>query len=149
VSQLNSGHHTTGRLPPANGIRSHSRAFGVSQIRSHSRAFGVSQIRSQSMAFGVSQIRSHSRAFGVSQVRSQSMAFGVSQLNSGHHTTGRLLPANGTLAITEPDTCPCKFNSGHHGTGRLPHANGASDPTWAFVVSALGSMLWCYACIYV
>jgi hypothetical protein len=60
-----------------------------------------------------------------------------------------LPPANGTSAITKPDTCLCKFNSGHHGTGRLPHANGAFDPTRAFGASAPGSTLRCYACIYV
>jgi hypothetical protein len=49
----------------------------------------------------------------VSQIRSHSRAFSVSRLNSSHHTTGNLLPANGTSAITEPDTCLCKFNFGH------------------------------------
>jgi hypothetical protein len=172
----------------------------------------------------------------VSQIRSHSRAFGVSRLNSGHHTIGRLLPANGTSAITEPDTCLCKCNFSHlrdrsfasckryfgynrarylpaqvqlrssqdrsfasckrslgynganylplqvqlrssrdrlfascrryfgyNGASYLPvqvqlrssrdrsfaYANEAFDPTRAFVVSTLGSMLRCYACIYV
>jgi hypothetical protein len=71
------------------------------------------------------------------------------KFNSGHHRTGCLPHANDTSAITEPATCLCKFNSSHHGTGRLPHANGAFDPTRAFDVSTLGSMLRCCACIYV
>jgi hypothetical protein len=71
------------------------------------------------------------------------------KFNSGHHRTGRLPHANGTLATTEPTTCLCKFNSGYHGTNSLPHANGTFDQTRAFGMRALGSTLRCHACIYV